>query len=283
MITIRIKTSIVLFMLILVSALAQGEIKNDKLHKLNRDIILLNLINGLYLTPEQTESLIDIIDKAEKVREDFEREVERNEGFAENVLEEVREVLVNAGEIPDDLKKRVHKMKEIQHRLEDERGEKLIRLESEVEELLTQNQILTIEEYKPCTIPPAQGKIGQSVETAAEGLARMLTRIRHMPRNRYEMTKDMFVDFHLDKIERHLGFKDADEKERYRQDMLDAFEKARTLSDQEFLVRKGDMAQSLLPEDMKNRNRRKNQLTKVGHFLLDPTLKPILEKRLRQG
>jgi hypothetical protein len=279
----RTKTYIVLLMLILGSTLAQGEIKNDKLHKLNRDILLLNLINGLYLTPEQMESLIDIIDEAEKVREDFEKDVERNEGFAENVLEEVREVLVNAGEIPDDLKKRVHKMKEIQHRLEDERGVRLIRLESEVEALLTQNQMLTIEEYKPCTIPPAQGKIGQSVETAAEGLARMLTRIRRMPRDRYEMTKDMFVDFHLDKIERHLGFKSADEKKRYRQDMLDAFEKARTLSDQEFLVQKGDMAQGLMPQDMRTHNRRKNQLTKVGHFLLDPALKPILEKRLRQG
>lgn len=283
MITIRTKTSIVLLMLILGSALAQGEIKSDKLHKLNRDIFLLNLINGLYLTPEQTESLIEIIDEAEKVREDFEKEVERNEGFTEDILNDVRKALMAAEEIPEDLKKRVHKMKEIRHRLEDERGEQLIRLESEVEALLTQNQLLTIEEYKPCTIPPAQGKIGQSVETAAEGLVRMLTRIRRMPRDRYEMTKDMFVDFHLDKIERHLGFKNADEKERYRQDMMDAFENARALSDQEFLVRKGDMAQSLLPEDMKIRKRRKNQLTKIGFFLLDPALKSILEKRLKQG
>lgn len=280
---LRRSSSLILLFMILGSALAKEGIQNDKLHQLNRDIILLNLVNGLYLTPEQTESLIDKIDEAEKVREDFEKEIEQRKDFIEDVLKEVREVLMKGEEIPDDLKKRVHKMKEIQHRLEDQRGEELIRLESELEAVLTQNQILTIEEYRPCTIPPAQGKIGQSAETAAEGLARMLSRIRRMPRDRYEMAKDMLVDLHLDRIERHVGFNSTEEKEQYRQDMLDTFEKARVLSDQEFLVRKGDMAQSLMPENMKTRKLRKNQLTKVGRFLLNPALKPILEKRLRQG
>jgi len=256
--------------------------KVHKLHQLNRDVVLLNLINGLYLTTEQTENLIDKIESAEQVRENFLNELERRKDQIEEVLEEVREALLKGQEIPENLKRRVHRMKEIKHRLEDERGEKLIRLESEVEKLLTPNQRIVIDEYKPCTIPTSQGKIGQSVETAAEGAARLLTRIRHMPKDRYELTKEMFVDFHLDKIERHLGFKHEEEKEQYRQEALDVFETARSLSDKEFLVQKGELARRFLPQDVKIRKHRKNQLGRVGHFLLDPALVPILKERLKQ-
>jgi len=175
MIKQRQRTSILFLLLIFVSiAFARGldNEKTQKLHQLNRDIVLLNLINGLYLTTEQTESLIEKIETAEQIRENFFEELERRENQIGDVLEDVREVLLKGQEIPEDLKGRVHRMKEIQHRLEDERGEQLIRVESEVEELLTSNQRIVIDEYKPCTIPPLQGKIGQSVETAAQGSVR---------------------------------------------------------------------------------------------------------------
>lgn len=275
---------ICLLLIVLGSTASLGGIdKPEKIHKLHRDIVLLNLINGLYLTPEQTESIIDKIEEAEEARKDFQQEIERRKKDVEDVLEDLEAVLLKGEEIPEDLKKRVHRMKEIQHSLENEMGEKLVRLESEVGVLLTKNQLITIDNYKPCTIPPAQGKIGQSVETAAEGMARMLTRIRHMHRDRYDLMKDMFVDGHLDRIENHLGFQNSEEKERYRQDMLDTFDKARQLSDQEFLVQKGELARKLMPEDVKIRRLRKNQLGRVGHFLLDPALIPILETKLKQG
>ena len=260
-----------------------GEVKKGKIHELNRDIVLLNLINGLYLTEEQTESLIEKINEAEEAREVFEKALEEKEKNFEDVLKDVRNVLLTGGEIPDDLKRRVREMKEIQHRSQDERGEKLINLESEVEGLLTKNQLVTIDSYKPCTIPPAQGKIGQSVETAAEGIARKLSRIRRLPNSRYEMMKDMFVDFSMDKVEKHLGFRNPEEKEQYRRQTMDTFEKARNLSDKEFLLQKGELALELMPEEVKIRRRRKNQFGRVGFFLLDPALIPILETRLKNG
>ena len=259
-----------------------GEVKKGKIHELNRDIVLLNLINGLYLTEEQTESLIEKIKEAEEAREVFEKVLEKKEKDFEDVLKDVRDVLLTGDEIPDDLKRRVREMKEVQHRLHDERGEKLINLESEVEGLLTKNQLVTIDSYKPCTIPPAQGKIGQSVETAAEGIARQLSRIRRLPNSRYELMKDMFVDFNMDKMEKHLGFRNPEEKEQYRQQTMDTFEKARHLSDKAFLLQKGELAQDLMPEEVKIRRRRKNQFGRVGFFLLDPALIPILETRLKR-
>ncbi len=38
-----------------------------------------------------------------------------------------------------------------------------------------------------------------------------------------------------------------------------------------------------MPEDEKIRRRRKNQLGRVGHFLMDSALIPILEERLKQN
>ena len=38
-----------------------------------------------------------------------------------------------------------------------------------------------------------------------------------------------------------------------------------------------------MPEDEKIRKRRKNQLGRVGHFLMDSALIPILEDRLQQN
>jgi hypothetical protein len=195
-------------------------------------------------------------------------------------MEDVCEVLRKSEEIPDDMKKRVHRMNELRYRLEDERGEKLAALESEVENMLTRNQLIIIDEYKPCMIPPEQGKIGQSVETAAKGIVRMLTRIRRMPNERYRMMKEMVADMSIEKVERHVGFKTPEEKEAYRLEIYETFEKARNLSDQEFMVQKGELARKLLPDDAKLRKFRKNQLSKVGRFLLDPALIPILEERI---
>lgn len=265
------------------SALGLVEDKPTKLRQLDREIVLLNLINGLHLTTEQMGALIDKIDEAERVRNEFSWETERRESSFEDILEDVKEVLSKGEEIPEDLKKRVHRMKEDEHGLEDEMGEKLVRLENEVEALLTKNQLIVVNTYKPCTIPPERGKIGQSVETAAEGMTQLLTRIRRMPGSRYEMMKDMFVDAHLDRIERHLGFENSEEKETWRQKMLETFEKVRRMPDQDFLMQKGELARELMPEEMKTFKPRKNQLSRVGHFLLDPALKPLLERRLKQG
>ena len=138
----RMQFGICLLLLALGSRMVLAEA--EKVRELNREIVLLNLINGLYLTTEQTESLIDIIIEADRVRETYERAFNKREKEFEKVLGDVKDVLMIGDEIPEDLKHRVHKMKEIQHGLEDERGEKLIRLESQVEGFLTRNQLATI-------------------------------------------------------------------------------------------------------------------------------------------
>lgn len=279
----RITSLISILLLLTVFAGTVKGLDKEKLHQLNHDIVLLNLVNGLHLTSEQMEMIIDKIVEAESSRNQFWEAIDQHNREFERVLKDLREALMAEGEITQELKRRVHMMKEVQHRLEDERGAKLAALEDEIRGILNENQLITIDTYKPCTIPPAQGKIGQSVETAADGIARQLSRIRRIPNDRYELVKDMLVDRHIERIERFHGFEDPDETEKVRQQMLDAFEQARTLSDQEFLVQKGAIARTLIPEEVKIRKMRKNQLTRVGMFMLDPLLVPILKEKMKQA
>lgn len=274
---------IFLSLFIVFFSFALGAQKENPLAELQRDIVLLNLVNGLYLTTDQTEALIHMIENADEVKENYQKEMNRWQSDFQDVLKEIKDVLLQEEELPEDLKKQYHEMKKIQFEIEDEFGEKLLELESEATHLLTQNQLMVIDQYKPCTIPPAQGKIGQSVETAAEGIARLLERIRMMPDTRYEFAKDKITDSQIERAERHVGFQNNKEKETYRKAVLEIFEEARNLSDQEFLVQKGELVQNLLPEDVPNRKQRKNELGRVGHFLLDPALIPILENQLKEG
>ncbi len=252
----------------------------EKLNQLHREIILLNLVNGLYLSTDQMKEIIARAEEAQQVRDDYQKEMEQKKSEIERVLEKVRNTLLRGQEIPDDFKRKVHKIEEIQHQLQDDMGEKLINLESKIKKSLTKNQLVVINTYKPCIIPPAQGKIGQSVETAAKGVVRALSRIRQMPRDRYDLMKDMFVDFQVDNFERHVGFKTSAEKEQYRQEILGIFEKVRKMSDKEFLLQKGELAKQFIPEKSKIIRHRKNELGRVGRFLLDPALIPILKVRL---
>lgn len=264
-------------------SIARGTEKENPLAELQRDIVLLNLVNGLYLTTDQTETLIDAIERAEDIKEDYQKEIGHWQNDYEDILEDIRKVLLRGEELNEDLKTEHHEMKAIQFQIEDKFGGQLIELESEVTDLLTQNQLMVIDQYVPCTIPPAQGKIGQSVETAAEGIARLLERIRMMPDTRYEFAKDMLTDSQIERAERHAGFQNNNEKEAYRKAVLEIFEEARYLSDQDFIVQKGELARSLLPEDSQIHKLRKNELGRVGHFLLDSALIPILENRLKEG
>ncbi len=273
-----------LFLCAVLTAEVQGKVdQENKLPYLRRDIVLLNLVNGLYLTADQMETLVEEIKEAEDIREKYQKKSEQLESDYKMVLEDIKNVLFEGKEIDEDLKKQFNQMKEIQYQLEDDSGEKLLGLESEVSQMLTDNQLIVIEQFKPCIIPPAQGKIGQSTEAAAEGIVHMLERVRNMPDRLYESVKNNIADNQLDKMERHVGFQNDDEKEAYKQELLDLFSDVRGLPDQEFFVQKIGLARNLLPDNPQIRKQLKNELGRVGQFLLDSALIPILENRLKEG
>jgi len=253
--------------------------KTADLARLNHEIVLLNLINGLYLTEEQAESMIQKIEQAQKIRKKFYEQLYKNKSEFEEILKDLKHTLVQDKPISDKLKKQIYSMKQKQHDLEDRKGERLVIVQEDIKKILSKNQLILIEEFRPCTIPPKTGRIGQSVETGSERLVQLLGKIRNMPSRRYHMVKDMFADMHVDKIEKYIQKFSGPERKEYRQKILETYDKARQLSDKEFLIQKSILVQDIMPEHETSITHKKYQLDKVGRFLLDETSLHILKEK----
>jgi len=280
------KRAMIFFVLILSMNLPHfslGQIESDGIREIHQDIILLNLLNGLYLSPDQVDALLPKIQEAENARQRFRSQVDTLENISLAVMQDIRGVLISGSEIPDEMKKSFHQLKKKKYELEDQQGEVLMRLESEVSDILTPNQKVVIDTYKPCVIPLAEGKIGQDRESQGAGLARMLDRIRSMPDRRYHHAREMLADLALEKTNRHIGFESEEEKDAYRKQLFQTFNKARSMSDKEFLIQKQNMANALIPDKNLARKHRKNQLGRIGRFLLDSALIPLLGDRQSLG
>jgi len=261
------------------SSFALGQKESEAVREMHHDIILLNLVNGLYLSPEQIGDLLPKIQEAEKARQQARSQLAGLEAPLLEAMGEIHEVLVRGDEISDEMKKSFHQLKKRRFEIEDQQGEALQQLELEVSNILTSNQKIVIENYKPCVIPPAEGKIGQDRDSKGSGLVKTLDRLRSMPERRYHQVKEMLADITMEKAERYIGFENDEEKEMYRQQLLETFQLARSMSNKEYLLKKQTMADELIPKELQNHKRRKNQLGRMGRFLLDSALLPLLQQR----
>ena len=258
---------------------AKAEDNENKLRELRRRVVILNLLNGLYLTEDQEAELIQIAEEAEIIRNNCLGQKEEQQLKARDLLAELENVLLSEGVVPDALKQQIHRMEKEQHRIEDKEFEKLLNLENQLRQILNENQILVINTYRPCLVPPEQGRIGQSVEGRGEGVMHSLERIREMPVQRYRFVKGYIADTFVERYEHRYGLIEAEEKAAYRKKVLDTFAQARTLSDKAFFLEKAGMVQSLLPEEEQVYRERRKQLGKIGRFLLDPQVKVCLTER----
>jgi len=273
--------AVLIFILLCLTNLSASDNKNNisDLAKLNHEIVLLNLINGLYLSDQQVESLILTIEEAQKVKQDFNEVLYQHKTELESILLNLKETLLQDKQISEILTNQILQMNKQQHELKDLQGEKLIELQENVKEILSPNQLILIEEFKPCTIPPKKGRIGQSLDMESERSVGLLERIREMPSYRYNRVKDRLVEIHMDKIEKFIKKFSESERQEYQQKILNTYDQARKLSDKEFLIQKNILAQKLIPESDTKVTLKKYQLDKVGKFFLDETLLNILKEK----
>ena len=279
--TKNIINAVLIFILLGLTNLYASDNRNNisDLAKLNHEIVLLNLINGLYLSDQQVGSLILTIEEAQKVKQNFKEELYQHKTEFESILLNLKETLLQDKQISEILTKQILQVQKQQYELKDLQGEKLIALQEKVREILSPNQLILIEEFKPCTIPPKKGRIGQSVDMDSERLVGLLERIRKMPSYRYDRVKDRLIEIHMEKIEKFIKKFSESERQEYQQKILNTYDQARKLSDKEFLIQKNILAQKLIPATNTKVTLKKYQLDKVGKFFLDETLLNILKEK----
>lgn len=258
-------------------------------YDLGREISLLNLINGLYLSPEQISQMLKILRKVEGIRGKYQSKALSQAQQMEEILNKFREILGRNEGINQELIRKFLQAKKMEEELKEEYHNALMPYQDQMQEVLNENQLALIEEFKPCIVPPQDTRnpvrVGQAVgDTRME--EKLLTRVRQMDENIYQRRNPILIGRLIEIVERRVGLFSDEERAEEEGRVADIFKRARELSDVDFEARKGDLARELKePHEraLQSRHRkRRGDLDKLGKFLLDPKLIPILEKRLTQ-
>jgi len=248
--------------------------------ELQREVQLLNLLNGLELSADQMRFLLEKAQEAQKIREEFKGKADGNVAETTEVLSELRTILMKGENIPDSLRERWYSIHSKNLKLRGEYEEEMTRIAQEVQGILESHQIYALEHFVPCVIPPqGEARIGQAEDTTAG--EEILARIRAIPAARFEGNKGEIARRIMERLKSRLPRGSApvinEEEETAR--ILSILEEARGLSDVEFELQKTDLVQQVksvyeLPETPVD------VCLKIERHLLDPRIIPLLEEKL---
>jgi len=207
----------------------------------------------------------------------------------EEILNEFREILGPNEEIDQELIGKFRRAKKRGEDLKEELHSTLTPYQNEMKRVLNENQLALIDDFRPCIVPPQDirnpVRVGQAIgDTRME--EKLLTRIRQMDENVYQRRNSLLIARLIERIERRVGLFSDEERVEEERRVADIFKRTRGLSDLDFEARKDDLARELKePHEkaLQDRHRkRRGDLDKLGKFLLDLRLIPILQKRLTQ-
>jgi hypothetical protein len=247
---------------------------------LRRDIQLLNLINGLDLSAEQMQFILDKAREADATREQMKGRAEGNAAATSQVLSELRETLMRGEVISSELRGEFFSVEEENHALREEWEREMARLALEVEGNLEGHQLYALEHYVPCVIPPqGEARIGQAEDTHA-GQA-LLQRIRDIPDDQFEARKKKIAQRVMERVLARLPKSQilALDQEEETEWILCFLEKVRGLDEITFAAEKEALVEEVrsryaspeMPVDVS---------TKIERHLLDPRIIPLLEEKL---
>ena len=269
--------SMLLSPLFMGSPLLQAEDQNHT-QKLRQEIIGLNLINGLELSPEQTEIILQSAKECKKLRADFQKSMQILGDDLEIELEKIKAYLAKSQEIPSSTAQRFHRISNEIKRRKRETQEKIGRLAREVEENLEQHQLYQLQEFIPCIIPPKGDlRIGQAGDN--RGVVKNLEKIREIPHKIYERRKTKIIDRTLQGMKVHMPPGVEIEENELEKHIQKVFRKARILEDTDFEIQKPKLAEELI-SPIKPSHPSNNITKMIEAFLLRPEIIPILEERL---
>jgi hypothetical protein len=261
---------------------------------LRADINMLNLINGLHLTPEQLKRLHEIATVVNDTVEETSTVdlVAFNELV--NTLQRVKQLLLKGHDIPVAMLARAGQLARQAGLLAKPNSQpvSLRELAQQVLSILTEEQKQVLADYKPCLIPPKNLKdpvrVGQAPSNT--GYIRALERIRQIPPAIYARRKAQIVEGLAKQIEANGGAYPPEERDEFIRRLTDLIDRARALSDADFALQAEKLADELrmlyrkevLEERLKQLTAdRKDEvlLGKVIANLLHPRLPIVLAER----
>ncbi|MBM4043876.1 MAG: hypothetical protein FJ279_02070 [Planctomycetes bacterium] len=277
--------------------------KTHNAQDLDREIDLLNLLNGLYLSDVQMRHLLVIAARAEKDRRAAYSEAARLNEQLERVLADVKAKLVK-----DETAKgsvcppEARPMQERITRLQQDIQGKLVNYESYAKAILTPNQREKVYNYQHCLIPVKNMKDPTRIGQADSGSKneKLLEDVKKMSADQFKNRLPILLDEHIHGIEKYTGkmSDEASAKEKAR--VTEVMNKAREMNDLDFQFTKAKLAADIASDYAEVKDRLKAvsdrlnklsserdktgtnaQLGEIGRMLLDERIIPIYAKRLK--
>jgi len=244
---------------------------------LRREVQLLNLINGLELTPEQMRFIVEKAQEAQELRQELQAEADAEE--MTGVLEEFRATLMAGENVSPDLAEQWHIVQGRLHTARDAYEAELTRIAGEVEEVLEEHQLYALEQYVPCVVPP-EGELRVGQARGTDGGEAVLERLRALPAERFERHGKEIARRILERIREHMhGAVVILDEEAELERIAGLVEEARALSDVEFELQKESLVEELLAPYEAARPQREPTAV-IARHLLDPAIIPLLEEKL---
>jgi hypothetical protein len=252
--------------------------------EIKKEIQVINLINGLYLTQEQIDFLIKQIEKLNEKKKNFKEKYKRYaSSLDEDLMRLKKELLEDETEVSKDLARQIHYRNRLLHKLREEYDTEIDKIVQLVKDNLTETQLHIIREFKPCLVPPkGPSRIGEIGNANRE--VKQLERIRNMSEEDYLLRKEEIASRIVERILFYIPKRKRKDIERsiMLEKILAMFDEVRTLSDIDFELSKEEIAKEFKAEIENLLPKRENNIdieVKIKRFLLSPQSLSILKNQ----
>jgi len=262
--------------------------------RLQDEVSILNLVNGLFLSRPQSEKIIALARETGGLRDATIRRHAALLKEFEAAMTELKKTLSACGHIPADLERRVQEkeleIKAARHAY----AESLRAIEKRLCALLTPAQKRVVETFNPCIIPPHDLKdpvrVGQA-QGEHRDLEDHLETFRNLPEKAWKPVAEALFEMYLSFEEKLLGSFEPEKRKAEMARLAKLVEKARAMNDQDFASEKGSLALEVIQPITEHQDKAQELttyflkasggLSKPGKYLLNPRIVPLLEAKLR--
>jgi len=278
------KIRIILICMCIAVLVTSGYSYENKMVKLRKSISTLNLMQGLFLKRTQIEQMIPIVREAKQIRDDYKKRAEVLEQELEQAFLKLKDELLKYGKGRKETEKEATSINRKLKELKFEYLDKIKNCEDKLMDILTDNQIDIIMDFKPCIVPPRSFRnpvrIGQAQN--AEVIFKKMRKLRKLPQDLYEFRKKKIIKKILKKEAQKYGKLSETYIAERKKVLNEKFDELRNLSSTEFELRKNELMKIVYPKVQKRRVKRmlRKRLTPVGKFLLIDGMEEILKSQL---
>ena len=252
----------------------------------NLDLESLNLVRALELSPEQMVEMLPLLYEARLQEREVFLGYQKDSARAMAMLNMLEQKIYRDQGIGVPTEEKVWFALGTLYEYEYDRYRSMERQVEKAKSILNENQLRVISEYMPCVIPwssvKAPRRIGQA--GSIQKLEKILDRLRTLKGEAYQEAKRDYlieldwrlrIDRHEDDRTRQILIREVDSK-------IDGIHR---LPEEEYQIRKTDLAQSIRPPDLEIRPPRVGEDLDeyLGEYVLNPANIKYLQMQLEKA